>query len=303
MYNEKIVCTYLYIISKYGYPPDAENTVKYLHEMKALGFKSVELEGIREYHLSKVYDLKDNIAENIKMLELNVSYFCTVLPGLSLLDKEVKQEQLDLYIKGCETAKLFGAKGVLDNAPLPPYKFPADIPVVRHYDDEVMASAYLPHDLNWNEYWNNLIETYRTLCDIAKDYGLTYQVHPALGLLSSTTDSFLYFYDAVKRDNLRFNLDTSNQFVVKDNLALALRRLKDHVDYIHISDNGGKRPEHLAIGKGVIRWDIFFETLDIINYKGQIGLDIGGAESGVANLNAAYQNSADWLEKNWLGKE
>lgn len=300
MYNERIVCAYLYIISKYGYPPDAENTIRYLNEMKALGFKSIELEGIREYHLSKMYELKNSIAEHINKLELEVSYFCTVLPGLSLLDKKIKKEQMELFVKGCEIAKLFGAKGVLDNAPLPPYKFPDDIPVVRHYNDEALGSAYLPHNLDWDKYWNNLIETYRTLCDIAKDYGLTYQVHPALGLLSSTTDSFLYFFDAVKRDNLRFNLDTANQFIVKDNLALALRRLKDHIDYIHISDNRGKHPEHLEIGKGEIRWDIFFETLDVINYKGQIGLDIGGAESGVVNLNEAYKNSAEWLEKNWL---
>ena len=105
------------------------------------------------------------------------------------------------------------------------------------------------------------------------------------------------------RHSSYFNFDTSNQFIVKDNLALALRRLKDHVDYIHVSDNGGKRLEHLEIGKGVIRWDIFFETLDLINYKGLIGLDIGGSESGVADLNKAYQNSADWLEKNWLSKQ
>ncbi|MBU2491081.1 MAG: sugar phosphate isomerase/epimerase [Bacteroidetes bacterium] len=303
MYNERIVCAYLYPITKYGYPPDADRTVDYLREMKALGFKNVELEGIRESHLQKVYDLKDNIAENIISLDLNVSYFCTVLPGLSLPDKNTKQQQLDLFVKGCEIAKLFGAKGVLDNAPLPPYKFPADIPVVRHYNDEIMSSAYLPFDLNWDEYWDNLINTYRTICDIAKDYGLTYQVHPALGLLSSTTDSFLYFYDAVKRDNLRFNLDTANQFILNDNLTLALRRLKDHIDYIHISDNRGKKPEHLEIGKGIIRWDIFFETIDLINYKGLIGLDIGGSESSIDNLDIAYKNSADWLEKNWLGKK
>ena len=300
MYNERIVCAYLYTITKYGYPPDAEYTVKYLQEMKNLGFTSVELEGIRENHLLKVYELKEDISKNIKELDLEVSYFCTVLPALSSLDKKTEQQQLDLYVKGCEIAKLFGAKGVLDNAPLPPYKFPDDIPVVRHYDDDALASAYLPHDLDWNVYWDNLINTYRTLCDIAKDHGLNYQVHPALGLLSSTTDAFLYFYDAVNRDNLRFNLDTANQFIVKDNLALSLRRLKEHIDYIHISDNGGNKPEHLELGKGIIRWDIFFETLDCINYKGQIGLDIGGSESDVPDLDQAYKNSAALLEKHWL---
>lgn len=300
MFNEKIVCTYLYVITKYGYPPKAENTIQYLHEMKNLGFKTIELEGIREEHLSKVYEMRNEIKTELDKLDLTVQYYCTVLPGISSLDEKEKEKQLTLFEKGCETAKLFGAKGVLDNAPLPPYKFPADIPVVRHYGEKELAAAFLPKDLSWKKYWDNLVETYRTACDIAKEYGLTYQVHPALGLLSSTTDSFLYFFDAVKRDNLRFNFDTANQFFLKDNLALGLRRLKDHIDYIHFSDNGGGKVEHLSVGDGIIRWDIFLETLDLIDFKGVIGLDIGGDESAVPDLDKAYIETAEYLTKNWI---
>ena len=39
--------------------------------------------------------------------------------------------------------------------------------------------------------------------------------------------------------------------------------------------------EHLAIGQGKIRWDVFFETLETIDFRGHIGIDIGGAESDV----------------------
>jgi len=122
-------------------------------------------------------------------------------------------------------------------------------------------------------------------------------MHPAVGVLSSTTDAFLYFYDAVKRDNLRFNIDTANQFVMKDNLALSLRRLKDHIDYIHISDNRGLKVEHLNIGEGSIRWDVFFETLDFIGFKGHLGLDIGGDESYVQDLDKAYIDSAKFISQ------
>ncbi len=34
---------------------------------------------------------------------------------------------------------------------------------------------------------------------------------------------------------------------MKDNLALSLHRLKDHIDYIHISDNRGQKVEHLNV--------------------------------------------------------
>ena len=120
-------------------------------------------------------------------------------------------------------------------------------------------------------------------------------MHPAVGVLSSTTDGFLYFYEAVKRDNLKFNLDTANQFVMKDNLALSISRLIDHVDYIHISDNRGKKVEHLPISDGNIRWDVFFETLDNLGYKGHFGIDIGGDESKVKDLDTAYNNAAKFI--------
>jgi len=301
MYSKSIVCAYLYTISKYGYPPPAENTSKYLCEMKDLGFVSIELEGIREEHLLNMYEQRFQIKKQADELGLSIPIYCIVLPGLASADSGEREKNVALFEKGCETAAVFGARGVLDNAPLPPYRFPADIPVVRHYDEDVLLSAKFPPELDWKSYWNDLVDTYRTLCDIAAAGNLTYHLHPCLGVLAATTDAFLYFYDAVGKENLRFNLDTANQFVMKDNLALSLRRLADYIDYIHISDNRGVRVEHLPLGDGVIHWETFFETLAAVNYDGLIGLDIGGEESHVQEIEQAYRRSAEWLEQNWSG--
>jgi sugar phosphate isomerase/epimerase len=299
MFNEKIVCGYLYTITNYGYPPKAENTLRYMDEMHRLGFQTIELEGIREKHLSGVYDLKDKIVKKKNELNLDLPYFCVVLPELSSMDPAVRNHQLKLFEKGCEIAKAVGAIGVLDNAPLPNYQFPSDVPIVRHYDEDVLASAFFPKDLKWSTFWDTLTSTYAACCDIAAGYGLTYNMHPAVGVLASTTDAFLYFFNAVKRDNLKFNLDTANQYMMKDNLALSLVRLEDHIDYIHFSDNGGTRVEHIEPGKGTIRWDVFFETLERINFKGHIGVDIGGEESHVHDLDRTYERSVKFIEEHW----
>ncbi len=299
MFNASLTCCYLYPITKYGYPPPAEDTGRHLEEMKALGFQSVELEGIREDHLMAVYDRRHEIHDQVHALDLRVPYFCIVLPGLSAADAATRTHNLHLFEKGCAVAHLLGAHGVLDNAPLPPYQFPDTIPVARHYDTEVLHAAWFPPDLNWKTYWNNLTDTYRTACDIAAGYGLTYQMHPCLGVLCATTDGYLRFHDAVQRDNLRFTFDTANQFVQKENLALSLRRLADYMDYIHISDNGGLRVEHLAPGAGAIAWDPFFETLDHIGFDGHLGLDLGGAESDIDDLDEAYTQAAHWLTARW----
>ena len=297
--NEKIVCAYLYSITKYGYPPKASDTLSHIDEMVALGFSSIELEGIREQHLLEVYQLKDDLTQKLNTENISVPYFCAVLPALSAMDEQVTNHQLQLFEKACELAHSLGSLGILDNAPLPPFQFPKDIPIVRHYDEAVLNAAYLPKAISWKKYWDQMVSTYRTVCEIAKDYQLLYVMHPAVGVLSSSTDGFLYFHDAVKMDNLRFNLDTANQFAMKENLSLALRRLKDHIDYIHVSDNGGLKVEHLPIGKGNIRWDVFFETLDVIDFKGHIGVDIGGAESAVDDLDRAYLEAVEFIDQQW----
>ena len=295
MYNESIICCYLYVITKYGYPPPAADTVRHIEEMKALGFCSIELEGIREEHLLTVYEQRNVIKSRLDELGVQIPYFCIVLPGLASIDRTEREKNLELFEKGCDIAVKLNARGVLDNGPLPPFEFPRDIPMVRHFDEQVVRSAGLPKSLNWNRYWDELIATYRSACDIAGARGLTYQIHPNIGALAASTDGFLYFRDAVQRDNLRFNLDTANLYVMKENLPVALRRLSGFIDYIHFSDNRGNRVEHLPPGGGAIDWDIFFETLIIIDFKGHIGLDIGGDESDIEDLDDAYKQGAEWL--------
>ena len=68
-------------------------------------------------------------------------------------------------------------------------------------------------------------------------------------------------------------------------------------DYIHVSDNPGDRVEHLEPGKGAINWDVFFETIDRVGYEGHFGVDIGGHESRVDDLDQAYRTGAHWLEE------
>jgi sugar phosphate isomerase/epimerase len=301
--HEDIVACYLYIITKHGYPPDDTAAFAHLDEFARLGFTGIELEGIREAHLDGIFLQRNSLASRVKELGLKVPVFCAVLPGLSSPDGKEREENLERLEKGCITASALGARALLDNAPLPPWKFPEGIPVTRHYDEEVLSAASLPVDLSWESYWDGLVETFREACDMAARHGLSYQVHPCYGALVNSTDAFLLFADAVKRDNLKFNLDTANQFFMKDQLFLSLIRLKDRIDYIHVSDNRGVRVEHLGIGDGRIDWERFLETLDRIGYSGSFGIDIGGDESDVPDLDGAYRSAAGWLTEYWFGRK
>tara|TARA_R110002126_G_scaffold66963_1_gene170046 strand:+ start:4091 stop:5029 length:939 start_codon:yes stop_codon:yes gene_type:complete len=295
--NNKITIAYLYTISKYGYPPKIEDTTAHIREMASLGFSSIELEGIGHSNIEYLYENREEIVTLIKELELEVPIFCVVLPEMSSFKKKVREEQLHFFEKGCEIAKALGAEGVLDNGPLPPYNYPTDMPIKRHYTGDQLYGLPLPINLEWKSYWEELTSTFKDACDIAKKYGLQYHLHPCEGSLVSNTDSYENFSLAVNRDNLVFNLDTANQFFLKDNIALSALRLGEKITYIHISDNTGKELGHLVPEAGDIHWDSFFQSLKKIGFSGRFGIDVGGAESRVTDLNSAYNKTAIWLER------
>jgi len=188
------------------------------------------------------------------------------------------------------------AQYVLDNGPLPPYQFPKEIPVTRHYEHDLLSLARIDKKFVWEDFWSNLIDTFQKVCDIAAEYELTYLIHPAFGVLAATPEAYLHFAKAVDRTNLGYNFDTSNLIALKVNLSLAIKQLSTHIKYIHVSDNRGTRNEHLAPGQGIINWSQFFTDLSQIRYHGPIGLDIGGDESEIVDLDAAYREGALLIE-------
>ncbi|WP_138475693.1 sugar phosphate isomerase/epimerase family protein [Dyadobacter bucti] len=293
-----ICCAYLYIISRYGYPPPVADTVKHIGAMAALGFSSIELEGIGKENIQYLLRNKTAVRDVLEKHGCSVPVFCVVLPQLGGdLTASERAECLESFEMGCETAKFFGAEGVLDNGPLLPLQYPADMPVMRHYSGAEM-DALLPLPASkWEHYWGQLTETYRLACGIAAKYGLDYHLHPCEGSLTVSTDSFLFFAEAVGAPNLMFNLDTANQFLIRDNLPLSLIRLKDRIKYIHISDNDGVKAGHFAPGEGNINWEVFFSVLREIDFNGKLAIDVGGAETPIADIDAAYKGTANWLRE------
>lgn len=296
MISKHITCAFLYSITRYGYPPAADRMIDYIREMAELGFRSVELEGIGGEHLQAVANRSTEIRNALDDHGLSLAVFCTVLPRLGSVHAEQRTQALELFRLGCETAVALGAPAVLDNGPLVPYEFPADLPVSRHYAPDLLQRIGLPASLDWSLYRDALVKTLQRACDIAAEHGLAYYLHPCCGSLTETTDGYLWLKQDVGRANLKFNFDVANQFYMRENLSLGLLKLAGEIDYIHISDNRGDRIEHRTVGDGAIDWKLFFATLARIGFRGQLSIDVGGAEPGIEDLDAAYRISAERLE-------
>src|SRR5690554_5334818 len=102
-FHPRIVACYLYPITRYGYPPPAGGTERYAEELARLGFRSIELEGIHAPHLRAMYEQREQVRRTLDRLEVEVPYYCVVLPGLASADPTERARNLELFELGCKT--------------------------------------------------------------------------------------------------------------------------------------------------------------------------------------------------------
>ena len=101
----KISCCWLYAIDRYGYPPSLPDTFLALKDMSNLGFKYVELEGVKTKNMQEIYLNKEKIKEFCAEIGVEVVNFCPILPDLFSLDLVKKEQAWEDYLKGIEIAK------------------------------------------------------------------------------------------------------------------------------------------------------------------------------------------------------
>ncbi|MDD3655521.1 MAG: sugar phosphate isomerase/epimerase [Atribacterota bacterium] len=290
----KFLCTWLYAIDKYGFPPSLANTFKALTEMKELSFQYGELEGVSGDNLELVYDNRFKIKEHINKIGLEIKNFVPVIPELREFDDSKRQYGRDMFEKGLEVATTLATEFIqLDSFP-PLMKCLQGI----QYDSNNVTNYgaqwhyRLTPEFDWDKQWELLVENIKWAAQKANKVGLKLIIEPRVGEIISNTDSMLRLIDAVDEPNLGAILDTGHQYAQKEILPLSILKFNDRLFYLHLSDNDGTRNDHFVPGKGTIDWIGVFEALKRINYKGYAGLDIARVDE---NLDEAYLKAKDIL--------
>ena len=116
-------------------------------------------------------------------------------------------------------------------------------------------------------------------------------MEPRVGEVICSVDSLLRLIEHVDRPNFKANFDTAHFSAQRENVVLALAKLKGHFANVHIADNDPSNTDHLPIGEGSIDWKEFLRTLHQMGYTGYLGLDLGLTDS----LLDGYRVSLDRL--------
>ena len=289
----KISCCWLYAISKYGYPPSLPDTHRALEDMAALGFSSVELEGVREDNLRAVHGERNALKQRCDDLGLRVVNFCPVLPDLVHPEKARRVHALDLFKLAVETATFFGCETIQTDSYTPPLEFVGDAPYREAIDFGKRFQVKVEPAFRWNDVWGWLVDSIGACADEADRAALKFCLEPRVGEIVSNTDALLRLMDAVDNDNFGAVLDTGHQHAQKEILPLSIEKLAGRVHYLHVSDNDGQTNQHLALGRGTVDWDGVFMALKKHGFSGHVAVDVGR----VPDLDAQVRESKVFLEE------
>lgn len=289
----RIGLCWLYAISKYGYPPSLGDTFRVIKEMADLGFRYIELEGVREENLREIYDNRKELKKSCDALGLIVHNFCPILPDLVNLEEAGRNRAKDLFKLGIEVANFFGCETIQTDSFAPPLRFIGERPYKEMVDFGLQFKVEISPDFKWADQWRVLVESFKFCAEEARKAGLRFCLEPRVGEMICTTDGILRLMDWVGDDNLGAVFDTGHLNAQKEILPLSIEKLGKRIFYAHLSDNDGKVNEHLGLGKGNIDFEEILRGLIKHDFRGVIGLDIGR----IPNLEKEMKSSRDFLHR------
>lgn len=296
----RISISYLYTISKYGYPHSVDDALKSLPEIQGLGFHFIEMEGLGRHNLKEVFERRKEIRHVLDDCGLHVHNFCVVDPEMSSLDTKTRNAALERFRLGCEVAAVFDTETLhlasysppVEYLQAPPYQLSGGT-----YEFENVTRLRLPNGFEWAKVWEAVVTSARFCADVAAEYQRTVLMEPRIGEVICSVDSLLRLIEHADRPNLKANLDTAHFSAQRENVVLSVAKLQGYFANVHVADNDPSNSDHVAIGDGSIDWKEFLLTLHRSGYTGYLGLDLHASE----NLVAEYKRSRERLHE--LGRE
>lgn len=292
----KVSCAWLYAITKYGYPPSFEKSLKAIEEMASLGFRFIEVEIVGEKQLLEYRERYGEIKKICRDLGVEIINLCAIFPDIVSLNSSFRSRALENFKESCEICRRLDCEMIQLDSFTPPLKFIGDLPYKEAISFGRQFKVKVDPEFNWKVFWSNLVETFKVCSGISEEKGLKLCLEPRVGENISNTDAMLRLLDAVGSENFGAVLDVGHLHAQKEILPLSVEKLGSKIFYVHASDNDGRDNYHLPPGRGTVDWDALVIALNKHGYRGYIAIDIGGA-GYTGDVDSDMIESKNFLEK------
>ncbi len=248
-----------------------------------IGFEGIELILNARRDLDDVWtEAKiDEIRRLLEKHDLQVSQFVIFQPvvaGLSSLDPKEREESLEYFEAGCKLGRKLDAPIVNVVAQWPrELKGPRGY-LPRYYELKNARRGEKFHidiapGFDWDRIWNQYIETTRACLERAKAHGLKFTIEHHTHCIIPDATSFLRLWDAVRDDDLGYNLDTGWTLCQREYPPLAIHKVRHHLMNLHVRDIDGLMRSFVPIGDGVMDFQAIADTLRTVGFQGFLSLE------------------------------
>jgi sugar phosphate isomerase/epimerase len=292
----KLSITYLYTIFSYGYPPKPADDFRALTDIERMGFHFLEMEALGPEHAAGVWDNRRDLQKALADHGIHVHNFCGVDPDLVSLDDARRRAAYERFHRVAELGAFFDAETLHLASYAPPVEYVGRSPYALG-EDYTFGDTYrlrIPDGFDWDRVWSVLVESCRFTAEVAGRLGRTIIMEPRVGEIICSVDSMLRLIDDVAMPNFKGNFDTGHFSAQRENVPLALAKLRGRFANIHVSDNDPVNTDHLPVGEGIIDWREFLRVLKRQGYGGYLGLDLGNRPTLVDDLKRSADRLQQW---------
>ncbi len=266
-----------------------------IRRIAQMGFQAIELiawdrDALDTYYTPEVIkNLKDIIASEGLLL----SEFVSTPPGMASPDKKERDASVEHFKRMVDVAVGLGTQIVNTVSVFP---FAIEVPRITDRPHMQEYSVYYPTGLNWQQNWEDYVDTVRRCCDFCEAAKVRYAMEPHPYRYMSNAASMLRLIEHVKSDALGMNFDPSHLFPMGDMPHTVIYQLGDRIFHCHFSDNDGLTNVHWRPGKGKIDWTSVMRALKETGFDGTISIeleDVPGVARGQAQVSGVYKGNWD----------
>jgi sugar phosphate isomerase/epimerase len=248
-----------------------------------LGFDGVELillarDDIRNFWtLEKVGALRRQLDQQ----RLTVSQFVIFQPvveGLSSVDANIREQNLDYFEAGCRIAKSL-------NAPI--------LNIVAPWARELSGpTAYLPRfyeiehpkpgekfridvasGFDWARSWEAYVASTKACLERVKAHGLRLSIEHHTHCMIPDAPSFQLLWNEIRDPALGYNLDTGWTLAQREYPPVAIHKLREHIINLHVRDIDGLMRAFPPFGEGVMDFQAVIDSLKHVGFNGFLSIE------------------------------
>jgi sugar phosphate isomerase/epimerase len=251
--------------------------------MGRIGFEGTELilnarEDITNFWTDdKIDKLKKKLQQN-KLAVAQFVIFQPVVQGLSSLDADTRERNLDYFEAGCRIGKKLGAPMVNIVAPWARELGPEKGYLPRFYElpEPKEGEKYkfsIAEGFDWEAVWQKYIDTTKACLERAKAHDMKMSIEHHTHCIIPDATSFLRLWDAIKDDALGYNMDVGWTLLQREYPPVAIHKVAGHLMNLHMRDIDGTMRHFVHVGQGVMDFEGIAKALKAINFDGFLNIE------------------------------